>query len=592
VTDASVRIRASDGRPARGTFSVEGRALKFTPAPVLGRDLADGGYAPGTVYQVELRGFPAVDGLRGTQGEPLESTYRFEFKTVALEDQGLMFVDPAPEQTKPLSLFPPPASAAESRYTIGTDDLLYLASAKPIDPRTIGEDQFHLVSLGRDAAPRVELRARLVENENEAQRLAAPAGANDPAAWEREPRAALIALTPGRKLEVGKWMLVFGASDPAEVRPMDFSAHVLVNPGRFAREIEVKERGAQTHDGELRLDFLDRNLQSPVALPGVDGTACWEKGRVSVRYPAAAGDGSGGDVKLSTQCDETDVQALDLELEKEGTCSLSAEPGLVVLRCQSRMQIGGKLRRATAKRIAERKRSGSGQGDTPPDGDLGFTEGDLALSTPGRTAAVHETLSDWLERMRAQNRNCTVLIAGGDLVIDSAAEVVLDTPLLLVAGGIVRIEGSVRVTSGSVYVLGEGGGLSVEPTKQNANLLKMDPPLAMNPLVRELHVAVLSSPLPSRGTVAAWKRAETGAYPQPSPQAPLSRWKVSFVHEIGVMPKSLAELDPVEDPIALDPVGPIQVLIEMWMSPGGAFDPPFVDYVNLLWDQRVTGRSR
>jgi hypothetical protein len=257
------------------------------------------------------------------------------------------------------------------------------------------------------------------------------------------------------------------------------------------------------------------------------------------------------------------------------------------------------LRRSTAKRIAEKKTaarehpgSDDMRGEAHPKSDLGFTEGDLALGMPGRTSATPETLSDWLARMRAENRNCTVLIAGGDLVIDSAAEVGLDTPLLLVAGGVVRIEGSVRVNPGFVYVLGEGGGLNVEPTKQTANLLRMDQPIAVNPLRRELHLAVLSSPLPSRGTVAAWKHANTGASPPTPPLAPLSRWKVSYVHEIGAMPKSIGELEPVDDPIALDPVGPIQVLIEIWMAPSAAFDPPYVDYVELHWDQRVTGRSR
>ncbi len=604
VTNASVRIQSAEGRPARGTFSVEGRALKFTPAPVLGRDLEDGGYAAGTVYQVELRGFPAVDGLRGAQGEPLESTYHFEFTTVALEGQNLMFVDPEPEQTKPLVLFPPPASAAESRYVIGTDDPIYLASSKPIDPRTLDDSGFQLVFQGAKSsetpASQVNLRARLAENENDARRAPAPTRANDNSAWEREPRAALIALTPGRKLETGKWMLVFGPPDPTDERPMDFSAHVLVNPGRFAREIEVREGGGDTQDGELRLDFLDRNLQSPVALPGVDGTAHWGDGRVSVRYPAAAGDGSAGDVMLASELGATDVQALDLALEKDRTCTLPAEPGLVALRCQGRMQIGGNLRRSTAAKIAEKKGTKHDEarhGDEVQAGEqhaggMDFTEGDLALSTPGKSTATTETLSSWLARMRAENRNCTVLIAGGDLVIDSDAEVVFDTPLLLVAGGIVRIEGSVRVTSGSVYVLEDGGGLHVEPTKQTANLLTMDPPRDTNPLRRELHLAVLSSPLPSRGLVAAWKGAETGASPRSPLQAPLSRWSVRFVHEVLTMPKSIAELDPVDDPIALDPVGPIQVLIEIWVSPSAMFDPPFIDYVDLHWDQRVTGRSR
>ena len=71
-----------------------------------------------------------------------------------------------------------------------------------------------------------------------------------------------------------------------------------------------------------------------------------------------------------------------------------------------------------------------------------------------------------------------------------------------------------------------------------------------------------------------------------------SRWSVRFVHEIGTMPAHIADLDPVDDPTALDPPGAIQVLIEVWMKPSPTFEPPFVDFVDLHWDQHMTGRPR
>jgi hypothetical protein len=560
VTSESVRITAKDGRAARGTLTVEGRALKFTPAPVLAADLSDGGYAPGTAYQVEIRGFPAVDGLRGTQGEPLEHTSHFGFTTVTAEPGNLMFVDQAPEKTRLLALFPPPASAADSRYVVGVGDPIYLASGKPIDPVTLQEGAFRLVRV-KDRVT-VELRARLVENEGEAHRAPAPAGTSDTSAWEREPRAALIALTPLSKPSTGEWILL---RSEAAASPRDFSAHPLAGPGRFAREIEVT--GNTNTFGELALEFLDRTLLSPVALPGVDGSAFCGAGRVTVRYPAAAGDGARGDVVLGETLADLDVQALSIQLGQGETCTLAGEPGLVVLRCQGRMRIGGQLRRTTGRKEAA---------------DAGLA---LAARPGARTAP--EPLSAWLVRMRKEDRNCTVLIAGGDIVIEAEAEVALDTPLLLVAGGIVRIEGSVHVTSGSVFILKDGGGLHVDPPSQTADLLTMDePPRESNPLVRELHYAVLSSPLPSRGSVLAWKRAERDGSP-----APNDRWSVRFVREIGAMPKSIAELEPVDDPMALDPSGSIQVLIELWVGPGPTFDPPFVDSVRLSFDQRVPGRS-
>jgi adhesin HecA-like repeat protein len=284
------------------------------------------------------------------------------------------------------------------------------------------------------------------------------------------------------------------------------------------------------------------------------------------------------------------VQPVDLLLLKGHTGARPTPPGLVVLRCQGRMELGGNLRRATGRKL-DQKKAGGGDG-TPVDGaasanDAPFTEGDLALGAPGRTPIIPETLSAWLARMRGENRNCTVLVAGGDLVVDSGAEVTLDTPLLLVAGGVVRIEGSVRVSSGSIFVLGDGGGLDVEPTKQSVNLLTMDAPRGANPLRREIHCAVLSSPLPPRGSVLAWKRASKGPY-EPAD----TRLSVRYVREIETMPAHIAELQPADDPTALDPPGPIQVLIELWMKPSAVFEPPFVDFVELQWEQRVMGRPR
>jgi hypothetical protein len=205
----------------------------------------------------------------------------------------------------------------------------------------------------------------------------------------------------------------------------------------------------------------------------------------------------------------------------------------------------------------------------------------------GTNAPMHsKELSEWLGTVRGEGANFTVLIAGGDLVIEAGAEIVVNTPLLLVAGGTVRVEGKVHVSSGRVFVLGDGGGINIVPTKETATVLTMDPPREKNPLLAELHYAVLSNPLPPRGVVTAWKHPESGGVAGPG-----SRWSVRYVREIGAMPATIAELQPVDDPIALEPAGPIQVLIELWVGPGASFEPPSVDFVHLQWDQRVAGRS-
>jgi hypothetical protein len=584
VTSESVRITSSDGRPARGKLSVEGRTLMFSPAPVLTAELTDGGYAPNTEYHIEIRGFPAVDGLRGLDGLPFERTLHFEFKTVEQGGGNLMFVDNAPEKTRPLALFPPPASAAESRYLVSADDAaIYLDSKKPIDPTTVKEDAFRLVSL--DGSKSFPLRARLIENENEAVRSRAPENVADPAAWEREPRAALIKLTPLTRLPLDPQRRTFHLRLPSSAdAPRDFSGHSLLAAPLSARAIQVVDRGQETV-GELRLEFVDENELSPVAVPGVDGTATCVDGRVSVRYPAAAGDGSRGDVELGASVTDTDVQATSVTLAAGQRCVLPPAPGLVVVRCQGRMVIGGALVRATS---AGEKADGDGgkKSDETKITEPAFADGGL-LARVDAVEPNSETLSHWIERTRAEKRNFTVLIAGGDLVIESTGSVEVNTLLLLVAGGRVRVEGSVRAsTSGGVFVLGEGGGREITPSKQTASALVMDVPSGRNPLRKRLHYAVLSHPMPPRGAIEAWRRAEG----QGTHQTDATRCLLRYVREIGAMPASIDAMAPAYDPSALEPAGPIQVLLELWVSPGATFDPPYVDYVDVKWEQRVTGR--
>ena len=43
-----------------------------------------------------------------------------------------------------------------------------------------------------------------------------------------------------------------------------------------------------------------------------------------------------------------------------------------------------------------------------------------------------------------------------------------------------------------------------------------------------------------------------------------------------------------DQPQTLEPVGPIQMLIELWVAPGATFEPPFVDFVRLTFEQKLT----
>src|SRR6185503_1045599 len=147
-------------------------------------------------------------------------------------------------------------------------------------------------------------------------------------------------------------------------------------------------------------------------------------GRLEVRYPAAAGSGIDSDVVLGEHEERSDIQAVSIDLPMDVDCQLSAKPGLVVLRCQGRMTIRGKLSREapwSAKTEVVR---------------------DPGLSAWGRgPKSIPETLSTWLLRQRALRTedpegktslggNWTVLIAGGDLDIPGSLS--SRTPLLLV----------------------------------------------------------------------------------------------------------------------------------------------------------------
>ncbi|MBL8857923.1 MAG: hypothetical protein JNL28_05415 [Planctomycetes bacterium] len=578
ITQESVQIKSVEGRLARGSIAVNGHSLTFMPAPVLARDLSDGGFLPGTRYVAEIHGFPWVDGLRGMDGEPLRETLRFHFTTVSASTpiDNLLFVDPEPDKTRPLGFFPPPESRADSNYLIGAEDSLYLDSDKPIDPTSLRDEDFVLRPQG-GAAP-VAVRARLVENAPEARVRPKYRAAQSVALesfWESQPRAALIELTPKKKLNTGLWWLSLAqGEDGLEVPgPRDFSGHPLWGPS-LKRRIDVGLRGRDAGKSLLNEDFIDTQAMSNVAVPEADGTAYWgHSGRVEVRYPAAAGDGSAGHVQLAGALESTDLQAISLRVEAGARATLPSTSGLVVLRAQGALRIAGELVREVA-------------GTDGPEAPL-----DLRVSPDGPERSV--TLTDWLALARAENRNVTVLIAGGDLVIEATGKLRTNTTLLLVAGGTVRAIGPVRANenAGSVYLLGGGGG-EIKPSRSDANLLLLDPPCRGNPLREELHYAVLSQPLPQRGRVAAWTSAQPrGSANSDKQGVSQNRWSVRYVREVGAMPNSIAELNPVERPQALEPAGSIQMLIELWVAPGASFEPPFVDHVQLNWVQEPLAGS-
>lgn len=589
VTHDSVRVTSSDGTPARGRLVVNGTRVRFVPATVLAPDLSDGGYTPDTRYRVEIAGFPRPDCLRGLDGAPLAATYSFEFHTVAV-GAGPAFEDPDPDRVRPLRLFPAPQPAPfggpELHYEIAPSDSIYLRCDEALDPATLIDGAF---ALRPRRGPEVALRTRLIENEPDAALRPRPVRAHSSVAaevWQREPRAALVELTPATRLTGGDsnpWRLVFRP----EVRtlqvitrafapgwpalpivlpgdrsgmPRDLGGRPVWEPALVLVLVSVVDRGRDAGRGAWLEEFVDTQLRSTIAVPGCDGTATWsDTGRVEFRFPRSAGDGRHGQVELVGPETRRDIHALRIEVPVGATCRLDSGPGPVVLRTQGSMHIRGRLERSTSSRST--------------------------------MTFQREALSTWLERAlalpaaaAAHDADWTVLVAGGDLFIEGDIDV--STPLLLVAGGRIRVTGTVRSADPTqVFRLGEGGGAGLMAS--NVEDLEIDPP-ETNPLRETLRFAVLSGPLPTRGSVLAWSEADArGSIQREGGRG--GRWSVRYVSELDLPPLVPEDLNAVDSPELLARPGSIQFLVELVVEPGGLWRPPFVDSVRLVWQEPEGG---
>lgn len=575
VTRASVQIRAGS-EEARGSLLVDAEKIRFVPAPVLAADLSDGGYRPDTEYTVFFAGFPHPDGLRGVHGEPLARSRIWKFRTVAADAprSGFVFEDRQPDKLGLLRMVPA-LTGPQDEYLLGPQDAIYLACDKPIDPSTLHDDDFELRSLTKDTPP-IALRARLIEN----QTLAAPRprpvdvrSSSSPLQWVRERRAALIELTPKELPAMGSWSLsVLPARGEHSFCLRDFSGQSVRQSARGPLPIRV---GAEPRrETNILLDFLDRRMRSPVEVVGCDGTAHWnDHGRVEVRYPAAAGSGADDDVILEAEESRADIQATRVQLPDRRECTWKRSSGLAVLRSQGRMSISGKLVRHI----------------------------DRDASTPAKTDRMLElwqnandprkkdldppvqTLTEWLSAAESEHLDWTVLIAGGDLVIDG--EVAVNTPLLLCAGGVVRVSGAVRGERGQVFLMREGGGLSIDPPPAPApSFLKLDPPVGKNPLRVPLRLAVMSQPIPETGRVSRWWPAEAGGSHDGEQHKFNGTWSVRYLSEKLAASGPALDAEAVDSPLAFDHPTSLQLRIELIVQPGGAWDPPFVDFVRLRLD--------
>ncbi len=554
VTRETVRISAPDGTPAAGELRVVGTQLHFLPDLPRAPGLFDGGLLPDAEYRVELLGFPLPDGLRGKGGEPLSACHRFRFATVArpLSDQPVF--DAWSEEIPILRVVD---------TALGPLDPILLEVAQPLDPRTIRGDDFALLSTagGGAGGERLRLRAKLIENERDRARIELRA------LGERGSSALRVLPDGDYYLKLAEEHAAFaeGAS-----RPRNF-AGVPVEP-RWSVALSVHGVRVVVNTivpEEKPFAFDDDEYRSPQRVPGADGTADWcdtiwsPKGSVSLRYPAAAGTGADGDVVLGARDVGPDVHAATLRLPQESFVELPPS-GLVVLRSQGAIDIEGELRRAAP------------PGDDPP-----------------MTFAVGDTLSEWLERARADESPWTVLVAGGDIRVPGRLD--FGGRLLLVAGGRIRISGSAR--GREIRKIGPGGGFVQSGTMPFASWVEearvtppedpeepwrrfvVDEPVE-NPLVRPLTFAVLSAPYRPEYGVELWRPAEIRG----DPGAGSFRLRYHGLRDVG--PRGVEEFGPVDDILLLQGCEALRILIELTLpADGGSWDPPKVDYVELRWNE-------
>ena len=535
ITRQSARV-LSEGTAIPGRWEVDGVHLTFWPKPILRSDRMDGGYRPGLRHSLVLTGFPRPDGIRAQGGAHLAQTLRHDFVAKEIRPGPSLFdLSMDPGRCEPLR---PPGTAPGAPLLLQRGEAIVLVCDEPLDPSSLVSEEFWIEAdisapgtqqgvLGRVAG----LHARLVQN-NHFQSLATGS-------------CARIQFWPDARLSEGGYLLR-GVPQPSLMDMGGNLAWSEAEPITLAR-LRILPRGFGP-DSTIRLDFLDAHGKSPQRIPWADGTATWsDRGELSVALPAASGDGHEGVVVLTGEQTQGQREAIQLTVPAGSKAEFLDNAGLVILRSQGSLRIDGSLLRQR-----------QGQAGDPVQ-DHGSPDQPVLLSV-------------LLDQALASGREWTVLIAGGDLII--TGEVQVDTPLILVAGGRVRINGSVRCKSEHLHLLGEGGGLDLPGIPSSLPGVLVDQP-HLNPLQKPLLFAAISSPLPREVSQRYdWGRLVVGG------REGTGRWRVGFLPADVALERELV----VRHPGLLQGEGSVRVLVELEVLPGGVWDPPALDFLRLDWE--------
>jgi hypothetical protein len=550
VTPSSARVLDIAGRLVAGRFHVEGNRLVFEPRLPRQPDLQDGGFRPSSEVRVELSGFPVPSGLRSRGGQVLEASFSSSFEVVSARGEGASFLDGTPDAAYPLFL---------ASTTVGPLEPIRLSCVEPIDPRSLHPAAFQLRRYRAGGAfEELAVEVKLVSNSMvEGARL-------ELRALEQPDGGVPRMLAPG---DYHLWI------HPGEDGPQDLGGHPVRSswastqlPARVSVEPRPELAGNRWH----RVDFLDGGLSSPAAVPGTDGTAPWgTRGELRLQLPLAAGDGSAGRVLLDSEsltalrAARQDLHAAALDLPAGITLDVGALRGPVVMRSQTSMRLDGRLERLSGEAAGARL-----AGETWPVW-YGRVGGARAAGQPAGVLAA------WIEARRGTEDNLTVLVAGGDLVVEG--ELVVDGVLLLAAGGRLRIAG--RVEAREVWVVGLGGGADVHPAARPSRLRFASD--GERHLAAPLKVGALSAPYRPEGPTPRWRSALVGAVPGSG------RVRVRYLGERDQPGGRIETVGPGDDAALLDRCEAIRMWIELEIAPGVPWDPPMVDFVELRWTEET-----
>jgi len=514
--------------------------------------MVDGGYAPGGLHTLRILGFPAPGAVRNRTGHLLDQSYLHEFEVRDAQVGERAFLDFSPNHCDSIQF----VGRYDGRlHHVKAGDGLTLECGEPLDPRSLRAEDFRIIQ--HAYSPRKGEPAEQVYSEVRAV-IAKNTHASLVGQFEA---AARIEIFPKRALALDlKYYYSLRVS--AEVALADFSGHSpwpkVAGPGHAARTRATADYAfrlvpAGAHDqNHLRLDFVDEGHLSSQRIPWSDGEVSWEPGRLTLHCPREVGLGVAGEVHGSdavhraVKLQETyDLQATQLTIGEGDQLSVGQgdhKSPLCLLRSQTLLHCEGALVRSGV---------------------------DEEIPLPDRWLADHRgaSLGDLLAHARDTGMPWTVMIAGGDLILDGTIDVA--TPLLLVAGGRVRITGT-RVDRGyPIYVVGDGGG-TASVTKLP---LQMEAP-GLNPLRKALVGASVTKILPS------WVKERY-------------EWESLELHMVSGHGTVQVSFLPAEGPISEDrlvnhprllpPDSPLRIVVSLTMPPGGMWDPPILDSIEFSW---------